>query len=227
MLEFKNINAEVKDVDASTMTVTGYLSKFGNEDSHKDIVHKGAFSKSISERKDSIYFLYNHDWNKILQKGYDVLKEDSYGLYFESKIVPTSFGLDTIKLYEAGVLSQHSIGYETVKFQRKSNGGRHLRELKLWEGTVTPIASNSGASFLGLKALTLTEVKDQTSKIMDLLKKGTLTDDTFIQLELALKMLQTKSFELGKQHSKKTEEPTAVTPKNYEPLLNKLSNFKL
>src|SRR5699024_5907134 len=227
MLEFKNINAEVKDVDIASRTVSGYLSKFGNIDHHNDIMQKGAYAKSINERSNDIYFLYQHDWSKPLQKGFNVLKEDDNGLYFESEIVDTSYGLDAIKLYDSGVLAQHSVGFETIKSNHSAGKPRVITEVKLWEGSAVTMAANPEAVFMGFKSLTLNEIKDQTTKILKLLRNGTLTDDTFIQLELALKMLQTKSFELRKQQSKKSEEPTVVTPNNYEPLLNKLSNFKL
>lgn len=227
MLEFKNINAEVKDVDIASRTVSGYLSKFGNIDHHNDIMQKGAFSKSINERSSDIFFLYQHDWSKPLQKGFNVLKEDDNGLYFEAKIVDTSYGLDAIKLYESGVLAQHSIGFETIKSNKTSGEPRVITEVKLWEGSAVTMAANPEAVFMGFKSLTLTEIKDQTSKILKLLRNGTLTDDTFIQLELALKMLQTKSFELGKQHSIKQAKPSADTSLNYEPLINTINNFKL
>lgn len=227
MLEFKNINAEVKDVDIASRTVSGYLSKFGNIDHHNDIMQKGAFSKSINERPSDIYFLYQHDWSKPLQKGFNVLKEDDNGLYFEAKIVDTSYGLDAIKLYDSGVLAQHSVGFETIKSNHSAGKPRVITEVKLWEGSAVTMAANPEAVFMGFKSLTINEIKDQTSKILKLLRNGTLTDDTFIQLELALKMLQTKSFELGKQHSIKAEEPTIVTQGNYEPLFNKINNFKL
>ena len=44
-----------------------------------------------------------------------IQKEDDYGLYFEAKIVDTEAGEDTLKLYEEGLINQHSIGFSTIK----------------------------------------------------------------------------------------------------------------
>jgi len=61
-----------------------------------------------------------------------------------------------------------------------------------------------------------------------MLKNGDLTDDTFIQLEIALKQLQTESYELGKKHSKEQQEPPSGTQEKYfEPLIESINNFKI
>jgi phage head maturation protease len=51
ILEYKSISGEVKDLDTKNRIVTGYLSAFGNKDHVDDVVVKGAFSKTLSERK--------------------------------------------------------------------------------------------------------------------------------------------------------------------------------
>ena len=56
-IEFKSSFAGIKDVDTKNRIVTGYLSEFGSMDYDQDIIEKGAFAKSIMERKSDIFFL--------------------------------------------------------------------------------------------------------------------------------------------------------------------------
>ena len=99
LLEYKSILGGIKDVDSKNKIVTGYLSEFGSKDYDSDIIEKGAFAKSIAERKNDIYFLNQHDWKQPHGK-FSVLNEDSKGLYFESNALPnTSYSNDLIELY--------------------------------------------------------------------------------------------------------------------------------
>lgn len=224
ILELKNAGGVV-DVDAKSRIVTGYLSSFGNVDSDNDIIVKGAFTKSINERFNNIFFLYQHNWEKPLGK-FSKLIEDEKGLYFEAEIVETSYGVDQLKLYESGLVNEHSIGFQTIKADKSSDGTRTIKEVKLYEGSSVTLGANSSTPFLGFKS----ELKDQNdtiNKIVGLMKNGNLTDDTFFQLEIALKQLQLQSYELGK-NTQTSQEPSADThEKSFEPLLNIMSNFKI
>jgi len=225
LIEQKN-GGSVKDIDLKTRRVSGYLSGFGNLDHDNDIFVKGAYSKTIVERKGNIFFLQQHDWSKPLGK-FDVLTEDEKGLYFEAEVVNTSFGLDQLKLYEAGIVEQHSVGFQTMQSEMdKKSGIRKIKEVKLYEGSAVTLGANSDTPFTGFKS-GIKEANNQITKIMSVLKSGNLTDETFMQLELALKQLQTKAFEIGK-HSIKEDEPIIITQtKDYEPLIKTLNNFKL
>ena len=227
ILELKN-NGSVKDVDVSNRKVTGYLSAFDNVDHDNDIIVKGAFQKSIKERFNNIFFLYQHNWEKPLGK-FTSLVEDEKGLYFEAEIVQTSYGIDQLKLYESGLVKEHSIGFQTIKSDRESSGLRTIKEVKLYEGSAVTLGANSNTPFLGFKS-ELKQTNDLITKITGLIRNGDLTDDTFIQLELALKQLQSQSYELGKNQTQNTQEdlePSADTQeKNFEPLINTINKLK-
>lgn len=111
-------DGSVQDVDLKKRIVTGYASKFGNIDLHNDMIVPGAFKKTLKERgvdgNNSIWFLHNHKTENPLGKP-RVLKEDSFGLYFEAPIVDTTIGSDVLKLYEEGLINEHSIGFSTIK----------------------------------------------------------------------------------------------------------------
>ena len=220
LLEYKNFTAEIKDIDAKSMTVTGYWSKFGNVDYDDDIIASGAANKTIAERgpmgSNEIFFLNQHNWSQPHGKP-TVLEAQEKGIYFESKIAPTSYGKDALVLYAEGIVVQHSIGFSTVKadYDQKT-GVRTIKEIKLYEGSNVTLGANPETPFTGFKSLTMVEINDQISKMIKLLKDGSLTDEGFGRLEIALKQFQLEAFNLGK-NSLSDAEPTLVTQEKDEP----------
>jgi HK97 family phage prohead protease len=220
LLEYKNFTAEIKDIDAKSMTVTGYWSKFGNVDYDDDIIAMGAATKTIAERgpmgSNEIFFLNQHNWSQPHGKPM-VIEAQEKGIYFESKIAPTSYGKDALVLYAEGIVVQHSIGFSTVKadYDQKT-GVRTIKEIKLYEGSNVTLGANPETPFTGFKSLTMAEINDQISKMMKLLKDGSLTDEGFGRLEIALKQFQLEAFNLGK-NSLSDAEPTLVTLVKDEP----------
>ena len=197
-MRFKDVSGAVKDIDTVQGIITGYFSKFGNKDSDGDIILPGAFKKTLSENgpesgRPRILHLLQHDVWKPLSKPH-VLKETSDGLYFESKISDTSYGRDTLKLYMDGVLTEHSIGFQTVKNEEKTDAN-YLVELKLWEGSTVSWGANMEALVTGVKSeMPDEEIYDKLIKKLEALNtavKGNYTDDTARQLEIQLVQLQT------------------------------------
>lgn len=217
--EKKSIAGAVNDVDVKKRIVTGYLSAFGNKDAYNDIIENGAYSKTLNERKGRIFFLNQHNWDQPHGK-FQLLQEDAKGLYFESTpLIDTTYSTDLLKLYEAGIINEHSIGYETVKADKK-DGVRYLREIKLYEGSNVTLGANPETPFLGLKA-GHKKAADQVKRIVKMLRDGNLTDDTFTRLEIALKQYETELIELGK---KSLQEPAERATPN-EPVINALNEF--
>jgi len=204
LYEEKDNIGSVKDVSFADRTITGYLAHFGSVDYGNDVIVKGAFTKTLQDNIDNLRFLDQHDWKRPHNK-FSLIKEDDKGLYFEVKMVNgVSYSEDVLRLYEAGVIDQQSIGYNAVKKEVKS-GVRYLKELKLGEGSNVTVAMNPNAKFSGFKSLSLPDCNNKITKIMSFIRNGNITDESFIQLELALKQLQSYSFELGK---KSLEEPS-------------------
>lgn len=222
LLEYKSISGNINDIDVKNRIVTGYLANFGTKDSDDDVIEKGAFAKSIKERKDSIYFLNQHDWSKPHGK-FNELKEDNTGLYFESMPLPnTSYSNDLLELYALGIVNEHSIGYQVTKALQGENWKRTIKEAKLFEGSNVTMGANSKTPFLGFKNRSIGEINDQVGLILKAVKNGSFTDETFMQLEIALKQLQLESYELGK---KALEEPILITQE--EPLaIEQIKSFR-
>jgi hypothetical protein len=132
-------------------------------------------------------------------------------------------------LYAEGIVVQHSIGFSTIKSDyNQKTGIRMIKEIKLYEGSNVTLGANPQTPFTGFKSLTMAEINDQVAKMIKLLKDGSLTDEGFGRLEIALKQFQLEAFNLGKNSLLDTE-PTLVTPVKDEPniltsLINVLQN---
>lgn len=83
-----DVSFEIKAVSDDGL-FSGYGSVFGNVDSGGDIVHRGAFAKSIQEwegRKRMPPVLWNHDRNEPIGV-YTAIREDEKGLYVEGRLL--------------------------------------------------------------------------------------------------------------------------------------------
>lgn len=215
---------KLKDIDMKKRTVVGYLSSFDNIDRDGDVITKGAFKKSLQERKSEIRFLNQHEWKQ--PHGYfSELEEDDYGLYFVSNpLIDTTFSSDLLKMYEAEIIDEHSIGFEVVKKEFKQ-GIRYINEIKLYEGSNVTMAANPLAKLREVKSMNkedaLKSLKREEEKILKAFRVGDFTDETYILFELALKQCQKMAFEIGKFHS----EPTIVTPEPIQEQLKVLKEF--
>jgi HK97 family phage prohead protease len=227
-LEHKYLEEEnkISDIDIKKRVISGYLSQVEIEDKGNDIIEKTAFTKTLQERKNDIYFLNQHDFTMPHGK-FAELEVDNYGLKFVSNPLPnTTYSNDTLELIEKGIIGATSIGYITTKEEFKGNT-RIIKELKLYEGSTVTVPMNDGAIITGLKTLTLKEIKAKEAKILKAFRHGKFTDDTFTLLELALKDLQSQAYELGKKEALKQSDSftqqKSLRPEDVDRLIN---NFK-
>jgi HK97 family phage prohead protease len=199
-MQFKGTgNLLVKDLDTKRGIVQAYWSAYGVKDDQGDIVDSSCWLKSIRERgpqsvQPRIKFLYQHEEKMLLGKPSELIS-DSFGLLATTQIVPTTLGLDTLLLYEFGVLAEHSVGYEVVQAQWDSKASaRHLVEGVLWEGSAVTWGACSQTPVVALKSLThpqnLTAMAERAAKIDKLLHDGSLRTDALCEsLDRELKSL--------------------------------------
>jgi hypothetical protein len=162
--------------------------------------------------------LWQHNPNEPIGKP-SVLKEDTYGLYFETKLADTSRGKDTLKLYEAGVINEHSIGFNTVKKESKSDHTA-LLELKLWEGSTVTWGANDLTRVTGMKSLNKEGVFSLRENLYKAIKSGTYTDETFLLLVEQLEALDNELKSLYETTTKpEVAEPTTQPEFNEKELL--------
>ena len=157
--EVKSLSVEFKAEPEGV--ITAYAAVFGTTDSYGDVIQKGAFSKTIAERKDKIKVLVNHDgWSRLPVGKPLLMAEDSYGLLTTTKMSATQMGQDIYTLASEGAISELSIGYYALKAtypddeaSRAAGIWRYLAEVKLLEYSFLSVApANEGAVITGIKS---------------------------------------------------------------------------
>jgi HK97 family phage prohead protease len=158
--DFAGIMSLKQDEATGGDIATGYLNAFDVKDSQKDIVHRGAFTKSIAERGPEsttprkIAFLYAHKMDVPIGK-FTKLQELTKGLYYEGPLDKIPFVTDTIKpQLKSGTLNNHSIGYNYVFDKGEYDEDKdefHWYELEVFEGSLLVAGSNPETPFTGFK----------------------------------------------------------------------------
>jgi len=208
-MEYKSISQALDVVDKEEGMVSGYLSAFGNIDSDGDMIMPGAFKRTIEDwgpngRRRIKHFL-DHDNTKSVGV-FTVLKEDDYGLYYESKAGDWSAGVDFWKMVKAGAITEHSIGFKTLK-KEKAEGFTKLTEIKLYEGSsLQGHGANEFTPIMGFKSLD--DMEAYFDRIDYALKHGKCTDDEITRIEQYVKSLDTYF---------KTRQPDAESGKTIVP----------
>jgi Escherichia/Staphylococcus phage prohead protease len=161
-LEHGHARLDVKSV-AEDGTFSGYASLFGVTDLGRDIVQRGAFTKSLKQRPAArVKMLREHDQSEPIGV-WSSIAEDATGLAVSGKLVlDTVKGKETHALLKAGALDGLSIGYRTKSSRLdKARGTRLLDEVELHEisvvtfpmlpsATVHAVKSNSSTQFRAL-----------------------------------------------------------------------------
>lgn len=179
---YKSFDLEVKDVDAKSGIVSGYFSAFGSVDSDGDIIMPGAFKRSIQDwgvdGKQRIKHLLNHNPSQPLGKLVS-LKEDSYGLYYESKIGSHQLGKDFVKMVESGLISEHSIGFRTLREQKNSDANE-IHDVMLFEGSsLTAWGANENTPLLGIKNMkNIEKIQDQIKSFEKFIRDSDVSEET-------------------------------------------------
>jgi uncharacterized protein len=201
---YKSFDLQVKDVDSKSGIVTGYFSAFGMVDSDGDIIMPGAFKRSIQdwgpEGKGRIKHLLNHNPSQPLGKPL-VVKEDVYGLYYESKIGSHQLGKDFIKMVESGLISEHSIGFKTLR-EQKGSDANEIYDVMLFEGSsLTAWGANENTPLIGMKGMkNIEKIQDQIKSFEKFIRDSDVTDETIDlclikvkQLAQTIEQMQTSS----------------------------------
>jgi len=196
-IEFKGEQSDILDVDMENKTVKAVWARFGNVDLDGDIIIPEAVTKTIRERgpkgKNLIWSLVDHcaEFTKAIGKPSELYVEGDM-LIAVTKIVETEIGEDMIKLYNAGVVNQHSIGFSTIKsdFQDQKQNVRVIKELKLYEGSAVLWAANPETPTLDVSKHDPFVLKLRL-EALKAAKKENLTDETFSLLEIEIKQVET------------------------------------
>lgn len=155
-MEFKATINQEQEIEGRT--VSGYASIFGNIDAYRDIVHFGAFRKTIKENRSRVRHLWMHDAYSPPTAAITELKEVrakelpesitekhpevTGGLRVSRTYLETPRGEEILAGIKAGVINEMSFGFDPVKWDReelKDDGSdvtfvvRNVREVRLWD----------------------------------------------------------------------------------------------
>ena len=238
-IENKSYNDMILDIEPESRTVKACWSRIGNVDLDNDIIVAEAFTKTIKERgpkgKNMIWSLVDHkaDMAHTLGKPKELYIEGDM-LVAVTDLIETECGEDAIKLYEAGLINQHSIGFSTLKSDvNQKTGVRTITELKLYEGSAVLWGANPETPTLGFKG-EFKETKENLSiRLENLIKAfrgGTFTDDTFALMEIQIKQIQAELLTLEITETITQSEPSieptpVVEEKNNEEVLKAIKQF--
>jgi HK97 family phage prohead protease len=232
MIQYKDLNDDdsVMDVDMVKRTAKVVWSRMFNKDLDEDIIVPEAYTKTIAEcgpnGKNMIWSLVDHNasFKNVLGKPKELYIEGDK-LVAVTKIVDTTIGEDMIKMYNEGLVNQHSIGFATIKCDLdNSTGIRTIKELKLYEGSAVLWGANPDTPTLEMmKSAEPEKVKksltDRLTKLAKAFRHGTFTDETFSLMEIEIEQI--------KQHIEAltTQPAKAVEPDGLKEFAEAINNF--
>jgi HK97 family phage prohead protease len=223
---------EIKDIDAGKREVAVYLAKFDLIDSDADIIKKGAFAKSISDRGPSspsnrkIAFLRYHDWEKQIGK-FISIEEDSLGLFAVGQLGTSTIGEDALRDYEEGIIREHSIGFQYIPdkmkwvedFSMPTKGFYEVSEVKLFEGSAVTFGANEYTNTVDVmkslnKATYLDKLAIEINAVTKALSNGKGSDERLQDLSMKIKYLTSQVMLLATQEPSNEILSNDVQPTN-------------
>ncbi len=203
LFQTKNISFEIKDLDTAGRRVQFAAASFGNVDSDNDVISKGAFAKSISERgpestsNRKIKYLRYHDFEHEIGL-IKSLEETHDHLVVTADLGRSTKGNDAFLDYQDGIITEHSIGFMLVndKINIMDSGVRELKEVNLMECSAVTFGANSETPVFNVSKGNETEylekLNNQVNGYLNALKNGKGTDERLEQIENNLRVCQLK-----------------------------------
>lgn len=146
------LRLEIKEVTAEG-TFEGLLSTYGNVDAGGDVVEPGAYTKTLKEGGATRPLLWQHKTSDPI--GLLTLEDRPEGLWCKGRLLLDDAVPEARKAYalaKSGIVKGLSIGFESIKDSIES-GVRHLKEIKLYEGSIVTFPMNDMALIVRVKAL--------------------------------------------------------------------------
>tara|TARA_R100000388_G_scaffold95016_1_gene85479 strand:+ start:1869 stop:2660 length:792 start_codon:yes stop_codon:yes gene_type:complete len=150
------LDCEFKQIDADDEGVfEGYASVFGNKDLGNDVIEKGAFAKSIYNKKPKqIKLLYQHKTDEPIGV-IESIEEDNKGLKVKGRLaLGTQKGREVFELMKMGAIDSMSIGYRlNAKGYHYDDKGkkRVIKEVDLMEISMVTFPMNTRAKVTKVK----------------------------------------------------------------------------
>ena len=129
-------------------TITALAWPFGKADRIGDIILPGAFAKAGFP----LPALFAHDQRSpigVWTEG----EEKASGFYLKGRLLVDDVALarEVLALIKAQAIKGVSIGVRTLKWDRRADGGREIKELELLEASIVAIPMHPGARVTSAK----------------------------------------------------------------------------
>jgi HK97 family phage prohead protease len=126
-MDYKSLPLQLKAAPGDDGIFEGYASVFGVVDLGLDMVERGAFAKSLGQRK--VKMLWQHDTAQPIGT-WESINEDDHGLFVRGRLLPdVAKGKEALALLKAGAIDSMSIGYRTIEAESATAEGRGVRKL--------------------------------------------------------------------------------------------------
>lgn len=144
----------------------GYASVFEVVDSQKDIIERGAFSRTLHEQRGKVKLLWQHQQDEPIGV-FEQMFEDERGLYVEGRLLlDVQRAREAYHLLKQGAVEGLSIGYKPTAFEFDTQTGvRRIQEVTLFEVSLVTFPANIAAGVTVVKQDSIDEVMDQSALV--------------------------------------------------------------
>jgi HK97 family phage prohead protease len=223
----KNFSGGLIDISENDRRVKVAISQMGSKDLDGDVIDSSAYTKTLNERgpkaKNQIWHLTDH--NPSLKSAVGKFSElfvEGDMLVGVTNIPNTTWGNDVLEFYKSGHITEHSIGFRTIKEETKSDYNL-IKEVMLYEGSAVLWGANPNTPTLSAgKSITKEEANselEQLNKDLELvtktLRNGNLSDESFELVEMRLQMLNERIknlFAAIQQQNESIQPAEAIVP---------------
>lgn len=141
---------EIKEISAEG-TFEGLLSPYGNVDQGGDVIEYGAYDKTLADKGNTRPLLWQHKSDSPI--GQLALESRADGLWCKGQLLMVlAEAQKAYVLIKAGIVRGLSIGFEAIK-DSVEGGVRHLKEIKLYEGSIVTFPMNEMALIMSVKGI--------------------------------------------------------------------------
>lgn len=194
-LENKHINSqiEIKGDENGILHIKFYALAFGNVDSWGDVIMPNACDEFLKgEDADRMALCWQHDRSivigKITDKGVD-----TYGMWVEADILPTTVGKDAAILLKSGAVKEFSIGYRATKYHYERREGYDY-EIRILDA-ITVIECSPVTRAANAKAI-LTDAKHDNPNIKN---KPIMTPEEIKAMQQSIEQAKAENTRLAEE----------------------------
>jgi len=175
--QIKRRDVIVDNEEMEVATFEGVANVMETEDLGGDVIHRGAFKKSIEEKDGRVPFVTDHTYridnflgiahleeqgNLLKTKVEVLISNNEAGRSFLSKAKFANFRGEPLGL---------SIGYDVPKGKSEvKDGVRHIYEVKVHEISAVVFPMNQGSRAVGFKGMSWDEIEDTKAQLEELLE---------------------------------------------------------